>query len=1672
MVLDQKRKSRMASRAKSRKSLGLDAKRSSRPNLARQNTLGTAAAKGAVVNYDNVKPGFLPIAGGAQVKAGDPVWFRDPDKKVTDVFSKATITSVAEDARTAAVTMSSGKTEDKQGGELYPANTTDDLVGDNTALVHLNEPTILCNVKLRYAKNQIYTFTGRILVAINPFQRLDIYGQENMKRYQGKDVSKLANDAPHVFAVGENAYAVLRRTAQDQSVLMAGESGAGKTETTKQLMLYLASRARAPEAQGAALSDAIIGSNPITEGFGNARTSRNNNSSRFGKFTKIHFNKHGQVAGAMIRSYLLERSRITQVAQGERTYHIFYMVVCGATADERKQLRLGSSGVGDFGLCSMSGQLTLPDKSDVALMEELRGSYVACGFSSEEVLAVSRIVVGVLHFGNIAYEENDQGHGRAAPHLQQHVDNGEAVLGLEKISDLLTQRLITAGRGSMYTKKLNKVESAHARDAMVRIIFVRLFDWLCERINRYISGGSPEALHEMKFIGLLDIFGFERFEHNSFEQLCINFTNEKLQQFFLTCVFKAEEEIHKSEGVKFVAVEFQDNQGCIDLIEKLPSGILRLLDSQNKTPGGSGAKFFLSVNESHKASEFLKPVQKARRRPEEVFIVAHFAGDVCYDGHAGSWLDKNNDTLPTEIQLELESSSLPLLQSLFKQEGSGAETPRGGGGGGGLASGGKGMSKGMSKAGGGKKSSTFNSISRRFISDLSLLIADLGTTDSHFIRCIKPNTALKASLFESKIVLDQLRCGGIFDAVEVMKAAYPTRIPFDLIYGKYASLLPPHLVADLPPAGFCEVVALSCNVPTSAYAIGFTRIFLRPGEGVFLEELLTMDMKEVVPLLTEKIREWRHRQGCARKITRAVQGWYHKKVFRRKRRAAKVVQRCWRGSAGRSKADQLRMLVQIAIDAHRKDRDAEAVARAAEERRRIAAQREEQARREVLRKQQEAEAKRKAEEDKAKAAVAAVEGMKRDLHAITEQNEQLRAAADGSAKQAEQKLVEVMAQLDATRKELAAARAEAVAARQNSEAKQQLEARDKQLSDATIEIAQLRSELDAEKLIAARLEAQLSEAIETGQIAKLDAEGKAQAAATFERALASEAAAKSQAEARAAQLARETAEAHAKVKAFSQDVAGARAMATEKAEEAAAARKETLMAANAAEQARRAAEQAKLAAAELKAVDENADEVLDLQISRDEETGTLGVDIDEWQGKVTVGVIRPGAPAAGKLAVGDIIEGVAGKNCHNEMAEVLRAIIESPDVVTLRIVRPALLQILGHDMTIKEKRLTPRVRSDGDDDDDGEWREFVVTLYNTRQLVYEPLHGADADGADEMEINLRSVVQLEMQEAIADTADADGGGASGTARTATMMSGSASGSFSAPATLTVWTAEDAMFQLRAAKEADGGTAVLSEWYEQMQEMVSSLNDGGSHKEKAEVVWQQGFLELSVGLDEWVPRFFLLSSKDGLLVFVDQAAKRRHDAEAKFSLYQIARATRGTGMEFFENGLKVHLTTGELLEVRAPHEAEMHRWLSTLNMHCIAPRVVGPSAAAVAASGGGGGHAPPHGGTRDALPEVGQRRTLIAGWVLAKVGAGFLTGYKKRFCRLAHEVEEASDALISRKLLYMTSREDEVLEPKAAHPLWEVVNIVEERKTSGKTKLMLKRADDDEHTINIIAEEDA
>ena len=375
-----------------------------------------------------------------------------------------------------------------------------------------------------------------------------------------------------------------------------------------------------------------------------------------------------------------------------------------------------------------------------------------------------KLLAGVLHAGTIAFDADADGNGVVAKKAEAAGSAAKELLGVPKLMHYLTERLITAGSGSMFTKQLTPAECGRARDALVRTVYARAFDWLVGRINTFVGGKhDADELAKQHYVGLLDIFGFERFAHGEFEQLCINYANEKLQQLFLGACSRRRPRSTAPRACRGL-IDFSDNQarrrarrhpphplphprppsythpslplprpptaaqGCIDLIEKMPNGVLRLLDAACKTPGGSDGRFCEAVNEAHRGSEFLKPIGKARKRPTEGFVVAHFAGDVLYDLESGSWLERNNDCLPTELSSALEDAALPLLAKLF-------DTGR-------ASSVGKG------------RSATFNSIGRRFIGDLTHLIADLTKVESHFIRCIKPNAAQKPRVFEGRAVLE------------------------------------------------------------------------------------------------------------------------------------------------------------------------------------------------------------------------------------------------------------------------------------------------------------------------------------------------------------------------------------------------------------------------------------------------------------------------------------------------------------------------------------------------------------------------------------------------------------------------------------------------------------------------------------------------------------------------------------------------------------------------------------------------------------------------------------------------------------------------------------------------------------------------------------------------------
>ena len=1499
----------------------------------------------------------IKIAGGI-LKLGDPVWVRDDDKSSPDVYLRTLLTSITDAGDKCTLTGSDGSSITKTVSEMIPANSSDDTPGDHTGLIHLNEPSILHNSKLRFVKDEIYTFTGRILVALNPFKMISgLYGPESMAKYAKQDPSKTG---PHVFAVAERAYVQMLKSKKDQSICMSGESGAGKTETNKQLMMFLAKRA-AKDGNVEAISDAILKSNPITEAFGNAKTSRNNNSSRFGKFIKVHFSEFGAVAGAQIRTYLLERSRVSAVSKGERSYHIFYQLLVGATAEMRTSLKLGKLGPADFSLLRQSGCIDVPSINDKEDYETISDAFLACGVDKADRAELFAIVAGLLHLGNVHFKDGGDGYAVVAKDAEGALAASTALFGTTFDEALITQ-VVTINKDSSFTKKLNAKGATEARDAMGRTIFVRLFDWLVMKVNGFVGGGG-KALAGMRYIGLLDIFGFERFENNSFEQLCINFTNEKLQQFFLGCVFKTEEEIHKLQGVRWKPVEFQDNQGCIDLIEKNPNGILRILDTQCKMPGSSDAKFMEAVNQAHKASDFTTPVQKAKKRANEAFVVNHFAGKVCYDCKNGSWLEKNNDTLPVALQGQLETAKLNLLATICgggrksQAEGSGANAAR---------------NTGAHKA---KKSATFNSIGRRFIGELATLIHDLASTSSHFVRCIKPNSVLKPSVFEARMVLEQLRCGGVFDAVEVMKSSFPTRIPYIDIYGKYAKLLPAELVGQLPEGPFCEVVALALDVHHSDYALGTTMLFLKAGKGVFLEELLSMDMKLVIPLLTKKIQEYQVRKKAATLIARHVRGWWERLKYKRLRRAASAAQRAWRGKRARNKLAQLRRAqdakVKSAAAAAAKDQSSAAAAAAEAERVKVAEQREAAQRLAQRQALQEAEKAKVAEESRRKDAEMALERLKEQLATQKQHIVELQQAAK-SATEAQKALVESQQEnqkLHAEIQELKLKLAHAGQGGGTSSAELAKAKEEAQEQKAMAE--QYAAELKGERKIAEELEAKLANAMaemhDMSQGLLLEGTSLAGFGARPDRATPS------------------------------------------------------------------------MLGAEASTVLDNGDVRVTVRVPRDEETGTMGVDIDEWEGFVTVGVISPDAPAVGKLEVGDVIEGVGGKDCHSDMNEVIRAIIESPEVVILQVRRPLRVTVLTSNMSIQTQ---------GSSD----WFDLEVSLLQSRQLLFK-----DEDGAAAGEINLRSVVQLELGEAL------DG----------------------SCAELCLSTTGDTYLM----RTADRGQALLNAWYEEMQKMVSSMNDANNNKEQASMVWQQGYLEMSVGLDEWAPRFFMLSNTNGLIIYLDQQKRRNNIPEATLPLSLIRRATRSTGLDHFENGITIHLENDEkapndmnleMVEARCPNRNEMHRWLSTLNMHCTAPHTQGglglggktPSGHAGKPAGGasGAGGAAAAGGNkaggaesstgkgerrRSVVPataqvaEAGLKKELRAGWLSVALDK---KGLKKRFCRLVTAtVADGKGAVHQRATLWVCGKDSEAAEAGEPLQLWTATKLDKEEDKKKKKK---------------------
>ncbi|KAJ6438711.1 myosin V [Purpureocillium lavendulum] len=773
---------------------------------------------------------------------------------------------------------------------------------DLTNLSHLNEPAVLQAIRLRYAQKEIYTYSGIVLIATNPFARVDsLYVPGMVQVYAGK---QRATQAPHLFAIAEEAFIDMIRDGKNQTIVVSGESGAGKTVSAKYIMRYFATR-ESPDQPGArskrgpeAMSETeeqILATNPIMEAFGNAKTTRNDNSSRFGKYIEIMFDDKTNIIGAKIRTYLLERSRLVFQPLKERNYHIFYQLVAGASDKERQELDVHR--VEQFEYLNQGDSPTIDGVDDKAEFEATKRSLQTIGVSDAQQADIFKLLAGLLHLGNvkITASRNDSVLAPTEPSLERACDI-LGVKGDEFAKWIVKKQLIT--RGDKITSNLSQAQAIVVRDSVAKFIYSSLFDWLVDIINQSLA--TEEVLSQVtSFIGVLDIYGFEHFAKNSFEQFCINYANEKLQQEFNQHVFKLEQEEYLKEQIDWTFIDFSDNQPCIDLIEG-KMGVLSLLDEESRLPMGSDDQFVTKLYQNFAAEKqhnfFKKP-----RFGKSAFTVCHYAIDVTYESEG--FIEKNRDTVPDEHMAVLRATTNPFLKDVLDAASAVREKD--------VASA---ASNAVKPAGGRKIGVAVNrkpTLGGIFRSSLIELMHTINNTDVHYIRCIKPNEAKEAWQFEGPMVLSQLRACGVLETVRISCAGYPTRWTYEEFALRYYMLVHSSQwtseIRNMANAILTKALGTSTGRGLDKYQLGLTKIFFRAGMLAFLENLRTNRLNECAILIQKNLRAkfYRHRYLAARESVIRTQSAARAYIARRQAqelrtiKAATTIQRVWRGQKQR-----------------------------------------------------------------------------------------------------------------------------------------------------------------------------------------------------------------------------------------------------------------------------------------------------------------------------------------------------------------------------------------------------------------------------------------------------------------------------------------------------------------------------------------------------------------------------------------------------------------------------------------------------------------------------------------------------------------------------------------------------------------------------------------------------
>ncbi|CAN9504644.1 unnamed protein product [Ophioblennius macclurei] len=793
------------------------------------------------------------------------VWIPDPD----DVWKAAEITKdFKEGEPTLHLQLDDGTPLQypvgSNGNPLPFLRNPDILVGENdlTALSYLHEPAVLHNLKVRFLEsNHIYTYCGIVLVAINPYEQLHIYGEEVINAYSGRNMGDMD---PHIFAVAEEAFKQMARDERNQSIIVSGESGAGKTVSAKYAMRFFATVGGS--ASDANVEEKVLASSPIMEAIGNAKTTRNDNSSRFGKYIQIGFSRQYRIIGANMRTYLLEKSRVVFQAEDERNYHIFYQLCASSSLPEFKDLGLSSAE--DFTYTSLGENIFIEGVNDAEDLKKTQEAFTLLGIKDSSQISIFKVLSSVLHLGNVEINADRSGESCHISSDDVHLHHFCRLLGIEQqqMEHWLCHRKL-ATTSETYVKNMSSQQASNARDALAKHIYARMFDWIVDNINKALHHSSKQH----SFIGVLDIYGFETFEVNSFEQFCINYANEKLQQQFNSHVFKLEQEEYMKEQIPWTLIDFSDNQPCIDLIEAR-LGVLDLLDEECRVPKGTDENWTQKLYQKHLSSaHFQKP-----RMSNTSFIIVHFADQVEYQCHG--FLEKNRDTVYEEQINILKASQFQLVADLFhdKDDAPTAKSSRIN-----VRS-----AKSVPKVPNKEHRKT---VGHQFRSSLHLLMDTLNGTTPHYVRCIKPNDVKEAFSFDSRRAVQQLRACGVLETIRISAAGYPSRWTYPDFFSRYRVLMK-NSDFTIEKKLACKNLLETLVKEPDMFQFGKTKIFFRAGQVAYLE----------------KLRTDRFRSACI-KIQKTVRGWLQRVRYRKIRKSVMLLQRYGRGYLARRYAEFLRL---------------------------------------------------------------------------------------------------------------------------------------------------------------------------------------------------------------------------------------------------------------------------------------------------------------------------------------------------------------------------------------------------------------------------------------------------------------------------------------------------------------------------------------------------------------------------------------------------------------------------------------------------------------------------------------------------------------------------------------------------------------------------------------------